>query len=487
MGIRVQPMEVCIPRGPGDDPFENDLLDRREKAEVLTSLVSNIDGPCTMAVDAAWGAGKTTFLKMWAQHLRNENFPIVEFNAWETDASGDPFLSLTSEITQGLRKWPDRRVQAKLKRVENEGKKWLARLAPAAIRLAASPLPIAGPEVGHSLSTYAGKVLSRYVLERESASQFKSSLQDLAKTIWESTHEKPIVLLIDELDRCRPTYAIELLETAKHIFGVDHAVFVWAVNREQLAHSVRALYGERFDAEGYLRRFFDIDFRLPAPDRQKFIRNSLELIGVDELLKNSIDPIAQRESGLVLEAFASFFGQDDLSLRSVGQAIHRFGAVLASLGDKNGLYLPTLTVLSILSAVDPTLYRQFVQGELTADQTIETLFKKAPYCKLRRTGEGALLEAVLIAEGTTPRIFPPTGTDQDIEDASPILGRYVRILTDTDFSQGVSAEERRFARMIYDWVLQFHNRHHAGNFPFGFAESVQRLELLSPDLKGPSA
>ena len=64
-----------------------------------------------MAVDAAWGAGKTTFLKMWAQHLRNEGFPVVEFNAWETDASGDPFLALTSEITtRSDSEWPDSKV-----------------------------------------------------------------------------------------------------------------------------------------------------------------------------------------------------------------------------------------------------------------------------------------------------------------------------------------------------------------------------------------
>ena len=97
MSIRIQPQEVkiCI-----NDPFRHDLLDREETAKALTNLVGNIDGPCVMAVDAAWGAGKTTFLKMWARYLRKERFPVVEFNAWETDSSGDPFVALTSEITE---------------------------------------------------------------------------------------------------------------------------------------------------------------------------------------------------------------------------------------------------------------------------------------------------------------------------------------------------------------------------------------------------
>lgn len=69
MGIRIRPAEVEIP---DDCPFQNDLLDRKKPAEVLTQLVDGIDGPCVLAIDAPWGAGKTTFLKMWSRDLRNE-------------------------------------------------------------------------------------------------------------------------------------------------------------------------------------------------------------------------------------------------------------------------------------------------------------------------------------------------------------------------------------------------------------------------------
>ena len=108
MPIRIQPKEIPIQ---ANDPFAHDLLGRRKSIEVFTRLISNVDGPCVIALDAAWGAGKTTFLKMWAQYLRGECFPVVEFNAWETDASGDPFLAVSTEITEGLKDWggdPDR-------------------------------------------------------------------------------------------------------------------------------------------------------------------------------------------------------------------------------------------------------------------------------------------------------------------------------------------------------------------------------------------
>ena len=100
MGIHAQPREIDVPK---DNPFKHDLLDRREAVETLTHLVANLDGPCVLAVDAAWGAGKTTFLRIWTQHLRNQGFPVVEFNAWETDYSEEPFVTLSTELTEGFR------------------------------------------------------------------------------------------------------------------------------------------------------------------------------------------------------------------------------------------------------------------------------------------------------------------------------------------------------------------------------------------------
>ena len=169
--------------------------------------------------------------------------------------------------------------------------------------------------------------MAGYFDQKQSAAKFKASLESLAGALWEASDHKPTAILIDELDRCRPTYAIELLETAKHIFGVNHVVFVLAVNRDQLAHSVKVLYGSEFDAEGYLRRFFDIEFKLPAPNREAFIRNLLVSIQVEQFFQNTHDRVAERQYDLVTETLTSFLGCSDLSLRDVGQAIHRFGVV----------------------------------------------------------------------------------------------------------------------------------------------------------------
>lgn len=66
------------------DPFKNDALqDRQQYATLLTKVVNlyGIDG-CVMSINGKWGAGKTTFIKMWQQQLINEGYRTVYFNAW---------------------------------------------------------------------------------------------------------------------------------------------------------------------------------------------------------------------------------------------------------------------------------------------------------------------------------------------------------------------------------------------------------------------
>ena len=480
MGIRIRPREVVIP---DDEPFKCDLLDRKEKAEVLTSLVSNINGPCAMAVDAAWGAGKTTFLKMWAKYLRREGFPVVDFNAWETDSSGDPFVALTSEITQQLNEWDDGAVTSQLNDIKTHAKELIARVTPEIIRLAASSIPIVGPGVGHTLSALAEETLSGYLQTKQSAAQFKTSLQDLANTLWGASKGKPVVVFIDELDRCRPSYAIELLETAKHIFGVDHVVFVLAVNRAELAHSVKVLYGSDFDAEGYLRRFFDIDFRLPAPNRESFIRDTLGSTGVSEFFDNTRDPFAKRHSALISDTLISFLARSTLTLRDVEQAVHRLGVVLASLANTEHTYSRTLTVLTIISAFDHHIYRKFMGQEPDAEQTLKGIFGRLDDPALRQTASGALVEAVIIgATITREHFFISRDKIEDIRVKAPLFFEYLDKASSGRMEAYPDGDTIHAVRII-DTLQGFYNVTARANEPLGLEESVQRLELLFADLQ----
>ncbi|MCY3934724.1 MAG: P-loop NTPase fold protein [Chloroflexi bacterium] len=372
MGIRIQPTEVCVPK---ENPFENDHISREQTAKVLTRFIEKIDGPGVLAIDASWGAGKTTFLRMWKQYLHNEQFPVVMFNAWENDFSGDPFVSLTAELTKGLSGYGEA-VQPKIERLKN-----LSKLIPGSVRIASSLIPVIGSQMGEVLASAAEHRLRDYWDAKDSVVSFRISLQDTANTLSESRENHPLVVIIDELDRCRPTYAIELLETAKHLFNVDNIVFVLGINIVELSHSIRTLYGSEFDAEGYLRRFIDLDFPLSDPNsetvsnntlsRTKFINEILSTIHFDERTHE----LLVKSSKAILRYF---FNHSYFSLRRIAQALLRLGAVLEllHLPEQNLAVTQEICVLLIIRTLDKNLYLRFVNGEATDLEVAEEVLKR---------------------------------------------------------------------------------------------------------------
>ncbi len=324
--VRIQPPSLPISE---DDPFANDLLGRQESAEVLTRIVSGTEGPCVVALDAPWGYGKTTFLDMWAKWLRLKGFPVVaSFNAWETDFTNHPFLALSSELMKVLESCPKTASSLAFKVFKQAGEKLLRASIPAIPQLAEALIPGGGVAVEAVLSALSAAASEKadtndYLEVKAAIASFKKALKDMAQELG-----KPLIIMIDELDRCRPSYAVELLEVAKHLFAVDNVVFVLAVNRYELAHSVKALYGTGFDAEGYLRRFFDLDFQLPKPGREQFVQELLETTKLTSILDTRESQEERRAATLLL---AAFLGSPEHSLRDVQQAVHRLGLVLALL------------------------------------------------------------------------------------------------------------------------------------------------------------
>ena len=473
MGIRIQPKEIDVPSG---DPFAYDLLGRREQVLILTDLIGNLEGPCSIAVDAAWGAGKTTFLRMWGRHLLDEGFPVVQFNAWETDFTGEPFVALASEVSDGLKLWQTDGVRPAVEKITKSTRTVARWLVPGAIRLATSMIPIAGGEIGQGASRLAAQLFDEYPEARRSVLEFRSDLQAMADALWEDNDQRPLVVLIDELDRCRPSYAIELLEMCKHIFSVDHAVFILAVNRSELAHSVRVLYGSQFDAEGYLLRFFDHEITLPTPDRHAFIEDILRSLGIDGTLAQAdqqwrIDFAPSSTTMLV-----RFLAYSDLSLRTIGQTIHRLGLVLSSLPRLQFCNFRLLIVLTVLKAVDPALYRGFVEGDMTDDAIMSSLLDKPEFHDLKSDVIGELLEAVIIeARSDSNDVYQPS---ESMEPRAPLLWRHHRLVE----SRSGSGDARRSSNVL-SLVDQLYRFRGSGGTSLGLDESFRRVELVSPDLR----
>ena len=122
----------------------------------------------------------------------------------------------------------------------------------------------------------AESAIAHYQKDKAAVAEFREGLQALA-----SDSSKPLVVLIDELDRCRPDYAVRMLERIKHLFGVDGVVFVLGIDRVQLGHSVRSMFGQEMDVDGYLRRFIDLSCPLPHVPLSDFVKQSIAHYGLD--------------------------------------------------------------------------------------------------------------------------------------------------------------------------------------------------------------
>lgn len=406
---------------------------------------------------------------------------VVKFNAWETDFSGDPFVALSTELTDGLQEYAGKRMAKKVNATKECAKEVLRRAVPGVIRLATAGIldvnPILEKEVGSTLASYGEEKLSAYQEAQKSVKQFRAALADMAGAVSKSKNDRPLIVMIDELDRCRPSYAVELLEVAKHLFAVDHIVFVLAVNRSELAHSVRALYGEGFDAHGYLRRFVDVDFRLPEPDRATFINQLLASIRLDDYFKRTQDATARGDYQVVKKWLHCFFHAPDLSLRRIAQAIHRLGLVLASLRGNRKSFALTAVVCLILRTIDSDLYHRFARGEASDSAVVDKVFDRFWSGTLKEVDERHFFEAIIILaaqEEAISRLGPLEHV------SSPLLEHYEAIIQRALSEQMRGASDYQHAEAV---KKRFHEcRRSFFDSSIGFKYSVARIELLSPDL-----
>ncbi len=331
---------------------------------------------------------------------------------------------------------------------------------------------------------------------KKSVKAFRHVLHEMADTLWQDSENRPLIVAIDELDRCRPSCAVELLEVAKHFFSVDRIVFVLAVNRDQLAHSVRALYGSDFDAEGYLRRFFDVDFRLSEPSRDAFIAAQLQATGIADYYPVYFPKGVERGKSVEnLQAMLfAFFGASDLSLRTNGQAIHRLGLLHASLRRDQPDYALVTTVALILRTIDPDLYHRFNRGEATDLEVVNAIFGRPGLKALQHEELGIVFETaiVLAALGDeTPDLSSSELINSTLYSSGPIrtplLDWYLsRQQTDREVIEKggdpeieVRIAEGKHAERVFNKVKQTIQK---GQGQIGFRQAVQRLELLTATL-----
>ena len=268
-----------------ENPWADDLLARKEIASRLTNLVANQEPPLTVSLHGQWGTGKTFMLRRWQRDLESQGFKAIYFNAWEDDFCDDPPLAFVGQLSEYFKE---------------TGLGALARrAADVAIPLILENLTgILKAKTGMTLSVAEFKsrektLLDNYFDQRATKDELRKALTELsAKVAIDTGH--PLVFIVDELDRCRPTFAIELLERVKHIFDVPNIVFVFGLNRDELCKSLTSVYGD-IDVDVYLRRFFDFEFNLREVDSQRYAEHLIERFNLGQVFQELSNTGRRRE------------------------------------------------------------------------------------------------------------------------------------------------------------------------------------------------
>lgn len=340
--------------------FENDILDRSSLSKQLSDLVERIEDPMVLALDDKWGTGKTYFLKRWvAEHCKvNDKAVTVYFDAFANDYLSDPLISLISEVSS---------------RTPNEKSELIVRLKTAASKLVKPTFGVAlslatfgakahldeiGDVVADAVSgeiSEASKHLWAVERERKDA---MASFKDLLSEVTEDG-SRSIIIVVDELDRCRPDYALSVLEVIKHFFSVPHVHFILGVNGFALQNSVKARYGADIDAEVYLRKFISVTFSLPKYIGDQGEVSALQKFGSKTILEMELpEKIAKR----CLELLVIVSRHNEVSLRDVGMVLSKVALVPAEVSEKNIRkgWIDTLCALLVVSVVEPKLHQNLI-------------------------------------------------------------------------------------------------------------------------------
>ncbi len=369
--MQVKPKDIEIDQ---DNPFANDLLNRKEEIENLSPLLLNVTGPLVFSVDSPWGTGKTTFIKLWRSWLQSQEVSSIYFNAWESDYAEDPLVALVSELD----KWVlSRGDQTAANGAWKKAKSLLPGIAKSTAVAAAKAATFGGLDIEKEYEKLAADIaggvandlVDSFNIQSEAIIIFKEKIEETLTELGGSQNN--IIIFIDELDRCRPSYAIQLLERIKHLFNIDRLVFVLSTDFDQLSHSICAIYGNNFNARKYLQRFIDLDYQLKEPESKNYISSLFDSLLVNDCFSK------RREGSYELKNFTDFCiiltDRFKLSLRDINQLVMRIRLILLSVPEDQYLDGSLIVSLLLLRKYNKNLYSQYAVDPSVADEVIEFL------------------------------------------------------------------------------------------------------------------
>ena len=263
-------------------------FNRKPIAENIIRLLTSPIDLSPMVIDGGWGTGKTEFCQKLIRLMQQQHpdYQPVYIDAFRSDHSGEPLLALLAEIIKACTpedtgEQPSEQRKNITRKVAKAAGFVMKTVAKAAVghvlkqntddlaeglqqiindgqdadSLAETVTDAAATIASHTIDATVEALLKEQIEAEKNLETLKACLKEFAE-------EKPIILFIDELDRCRPDYAVDMLEVIKHVFDVENVKVVLVTNTKQLRAAINHRYGVEVDAQKYLDKFLKYSFVL---------------------------------------------------------------------------------------------------------------------------------------------------------------------------------------------------------------------------------
>lgn len=273
------------------DPFFDCIPGAKEYAECIKSTILNKETPYVLMLNENFGMGKSYFVTRFTQHLRNNNVDCIYFSAWENDYLELPFVSFSKEIIKYFQnKSMTKKASTEFVKATKSIYKVISSIAKATSFSANANLGVFSTKVSldsNKAITAAEDFIQSFIKKDDYLIAFKKTL----KGFIDSLKNKKLVIIVDELDRCRPDYAMKTLEIIKHFFDIEGLFIIVPTNENSLFKCVKSLYGfneeTSTNTESYFKKFFDDIETLYKPNYLEMVKNIINEKSLEECIKQN--------------------------------------------------------------------------------------------------------------------------------------------------------------------------------------------------------
>lgn len=264
---------------------KEDVLDRASFVKQiidLTMIVSENRKNCCFAIEGEWGSGKSFVLEKIQECLDKEKaegrdrFFTVRYDCWEYDYYEEPVVAIISVLKDVLDSYLNLIPEGAKSFLLDTAKNMITK---AGVGILKSKLGVdIGECIGESKSD--AELYDQYFGFREAIETVRNGIKEIAK-------DQTVVIIVDELDRCLPTYAIKVLERIHHIFnGLENVVAIIAMEKKQIENSLHQIYGEGMDVDQYLKKFISFSVKLDNGSARNFIAKYPSFMDMFDIQEN---------------------------------------------------------------------------------------------------------------------------------------------------------------------------------------------------------